>query len=287
MKRNVNFAAFLAATLLMAGCNFFSPQEDTGVQLLQVENQAYSTELAAIQATATTISDRLLVTLAFAQTAVRNVDMQSTRIASTMIAGGAAMVDAAGITPIAPTAMPQTNGQSLPAVPGSSNTFVTPIVIGEGSARGSISLDATPIITPIQQPTAAVAAESTQAVVASGEANLTNITVTNAVGADDCPMGARSEFDPAQDTTIYITAVGNNLTSANVVSSRWLVDGTEAVVYDWSPSGEVNGACIWFYITPEAIDFTPGNWSVELSVDGVIAGTGTFTITGDTMTEGG
>lgn len=283
MKQIANVAVILAAALL-AGCNFFSPQEDTGVQLLQVENQGYSTELAAIQATATTISDRLLVTLAFAQTAVRSVDMQSTRIASTMIAGGAGLVDAAGITPIAPTPLPQ-SGEALPAVPGGSNPFVTPVVIGEGSARGSINLDATPVITPIPQPTAVVVTP----IAPDGtiQSSLTNITVTNAVGADDCPVGSRSEFNPAQDTTIYVTAVGNNLTPANVVTSRWLLDGVEMVSYNWSPSGNVNGACIWFYITPEAVAFAPGNWSVELSVDGVTAGTGAFTIVGDAMSEGG
>lgn len=279
MKRKMNVAAFLAAALLLAGCNFFSPQEDTGVQLLQVENQAYSTELAAIQATATTFSDRMLVTLSFAQTAIRSVDLQSTRIASTMIAGGAPQVDAAGITPVAPTPREQNGGNALPSVPGGSNPFVTPIVIGEGSARGSISLDATPVITPIPQPTAI----DVTPIADSTTANLTNITVTNAVGADDCPTGARSEFDPTRDTTIYITAVGNNLTPANVISSRWMFNGTEVVFYDWSPSGNVNGACIWFYITPEAVDFTPGNWTVELAVDGALAGTGTFTIVGDAM----
>jgi hypothetical protein len=279
MKYLAIFALILAAALLMAGCNFFSPQEDAAVQLLQVENQAYSTDLAALQATATSISDRLMVTLAFAQTAVRSVDLQSTRIASTLISGGVGVVSAAGITPIAPTPRPPSEGDALPAVPGGSSPFVTPVVVGEGSARGSISLDATPVITPIPAPVTPTPDPTLP--------SLTNITITGEVGADDCPTAPRAEFNPAQDTTIYITALASNLTAANVVSSRWLLNGAEAVFYDWSPSGEVSGACIWFYITPEAVAFTPGSWSVELSVDGTVVGTGTFTITGEVMSDGG
>ena len=74
------------------------------------------TQIAAVRATATVNADRLMVTLENAQTAVGNVDLQSTRIAATLIAQGMPFVDASEITPVIPTAAPQSdNGSADPA----------------------------------------------------------------------------------------------------------------------------------------------------------------------------
>jgi hypothetical protein len=265
----------------LSGCNFFTPP-DNAVQLVQTENETYTTQIAAVQATATYASDRLMLTMEFAQTAVRNVDAQSTRIASTLIVRGTMVVDSSNITPIAPTQRAATEGQVAPTPTGVSGQVVAPIVVGEGSARGSIDLpEPTPVLTALPQITPNVNNSNDT----GSSPSLSNVTLSGAVGGDDCPVSPSSQFS-AQDESIYVTAVGNNLTPNNLITSRWMFNGTQVATYDWSPPGNVNGACIWFYITQEGVEFTPGNWGVELTIDGNAAGGASFTIVGETMTEG-
>ena len=99
---------------------------------------------------------------------------------------------------------------------------------------------------------------------------LYNITMSSAVGADDCPTNPSNSFTTAT-TEIYVTARAANLGPGSTIVSRWLLEGAEVVNYDWSPSFEIADACIWFYITPSAVEFTPGSWSVELLLDGAPA----------------
>jgi hypothetical protein len=287
----------------IGACNFFAP--DTSVQLLEAENQAFSTQIADVRATATTMGDFMLATQQVAQTAIRAVDLQSTRIAATLVARGTLVIDTSAIIPMTPTPLPidaiiGANGAASGGVDSAAVNpqLVTPIVIGDGAARGSIPIAPTPALfatpTPIPglaplNPSANVPpTDANAAVPAAGNASgagapaLTNVAFSSSVGADDCPISPTTSFSSAA-TSIYVSAVGQNLTSSNVVASRWLLDGTEQVVYTWSPSAPVNGACIWFYITPEGVPFTPGSWSVELTLDGTVISTTGFTISGDGM----
>ncbi|MDZ4767246.1 MAG: hypothetical protein SGI73_22110 [Chloroflexota bacterium] len=280
---------------LLGACNFFAPE--TSVQLLDTENQAFSTQIADVRATATTLSDFLLATQQVGQTAVRAVDQQSTRIASTLVARGMLVIDSSGIVPIAPTplsidaVMAGVNGGDSAAF---NPQLVTPMVTGDGAARGSIAVGPTPALvaspTPIPgfaplNPTTPPNLPAVDNRAGNGAPALTNVAFSSSVGVDDCPISPTTTFSGSA-SSIYVSAVGQMLTSSNVVSSRWLLDGVEQVIYTWSPSALVDGACIWFYITPEGVPFTPGSWSVELTIDGATVSTSGFTIEGDAMSDG-
>ncbi len=269
--------AFLV--LILSACNFFAPE--TSVQLLEEENKAYSTQIAQIRASATAYGDRLIATEQIAQTAVRAVDLQSTRIASTLIARGTAVIDSSGIVPLTPTPLPME--AIIEGVSGANNPvinpqLITPMVTNDGAARGSVFVASTPIVTPLPQveaalmPTPAAQPDTTQP-------TLTAIQFSSSVGADDCAVNPTANFSAAA-SSIYVSARAFNLSSANTVTSRWFYAGTQQVSYDWSPAGSVNDACIWFYITPAAVAFSPGAWSVDLLIDGSLIASASFTIMG-------
>lgn len=268
MKRFAQMMVFVAAGGLLAACNFFTQPADLQTENLQ--NELAQTQIAAVRATATMNADQILITLESAQTAVAAVNLQSTRIASTLIAGGMSFVDASLITPEAPVAeAPTQNPNSLPQI---ANPLLTP-----GAAQGDSQLS------PATQPAEGV--QPTSAPGNSGSTGLSNITVTDQVGSDDCPIGSQSSFS-STTAEIYVTAVGNGIASTATLDSIWRMNGTDIQTYTWSPGFAVNGACIWFRLPSSEVEFTPGNWSVELLVDGVSAGSPTpFTITSDTPTE--
>jgi hypothetical protein len=265
--------AFLA--LILGACNFFAPE--TSVQLLEEENKAYSTQIAEVRASATAYSDRLLATEQIAQTAVRAVDQQSTRIASTLIARGTAIVDASGIIPLTPTPLPievVIEGASAANNPVINPQLITPVVTNDGAARGSVFVASTPAVTPLPQVEAAV---SSPAPPDPDQPTLTAVQLSSSVGADDCAVNPTTSFSTAA-ASIYVSARARNLTPAHVVTSRWFYNGAQQVSYDWSPPRRVDDACIWFYITPAATAFSAGTWSVDLLIDGSLIASASFNI---------
>ncbi|MBE2269702.1 MAG: hypothetical protein IAE80_15810 [Anaerolinea sp.] len=255
---------WIGAALALSACNFFSQPAD--LQTENLENQVANTEIAAVRQTATVNADRLLITLAYAQTSVSVLNQQGTRIASTLVAAGMLMVDTSGITAVAPTPNPGGNpGANPPAGAPAGGSLITPIV-GEGAARSNIEIQQPPSPTPL----------------ATADPNvprLGNFQLAGQVGVDDCPLGATTSFSSTA-TEIYATAIAYNVRSGDLISTRWLRDGTEIATYDWQPSFDIEQACIWFYLPASEVEFVPGNWSVEFTLNGAAAGSPVaFTIT--------
>lgn len=277
----------LATLLTLSGCNFFSQPGDFQTESLQLENA--ETQIAAVRNTATVSADQLLITLEYAQTSVANVELQSTRISATLMAQGTAFIDVGEITfttpepsaldAVAPDgdttieSIPPTQ-PDLPAIanplltPGAAATLsaVTPQGgAGEGAARGDAPLvpqTPSPVIaSPTPDPNAPT---------------LTQIALSTTVGADDCPTNATTSFSSGA-AGIYIGAVAQNVTAGTTLSSTWYLEGSQIAFYDWTPDFAINGACVWFYLpaeeASEAGGFLPGNWSVELAVNGLRVGT--------------
>lgn len=270
------FGGSTVASLLLSACNFFNQPADLQTESLQ--NELAQTQIAAVRATATVNADRVLITLESAQTAVGNVNLQSTRIASTLIAGGMAFVDASAITPVAPvqdmnmaTSTPNSQIANPLLTPGA------PVVNSGGAAQGDTSLIQTTPTAPADQNANNVPADP-------NAANLTNITLTDTVGADDCPVAAANVFTEST-TEIYVTAVGNNISAGTTIDSTWWLNGNQMQYYSWTPDFAVNGACIWFRLPASEVTFTPGNWTVDLTIGGAAAGSASFTIEGTTPNE--
>src|SRR5689334_16151050 len=134
MKRLPQLILTLGMGVFLSACNFFTQPADLQTENLQ--NEQAETQIAAVRATATVNADQLLITLENAQTAVGNIDLQSTRIASTLIASGMAFVNASDITPVLEATQPAEGGN--PNVPQIANPLLTPNapqVSGSGSAQ--------------------------------------------------------------------------------------------------------------------------------------------------------
>ena len=260
------------AAVLLSGCNFFTQPVD--LQTENLENEVAQTQIAIVRATATVNADRLMITLEGVQTAVGSANLQSTRMASTLIAQGTLIVDASGITPVYPTAAPQdNNGSPNPPIANPLLTPGAPSVSGDGSAQGDSAL--VPLApTPLAQAT-----------IDPNQPSLFNIALAEQVGSDDCPVNPATSFSSSA-TDIYVVAVANNVPSGTLLSSTWMHDGEQAAHYEWTPDFNVRGACIWFHIPADEVTFTPGNWSVELAINGTPVGAPTlFTITGSTPVQ--
>ena len=93
----------------MSACQFTAP--NSGDQTLIAENATLSTALADIRATATAQTDRMQITLEYAGTIVRSVDVQTERLSATLSANGAP-VDPSLITPAPTSDRPYPTGRA-------------------------------------------------------------------------------------------------------------------------------------------------------------------------------
>ena len=260
MKRFITLVLTLSALISLSACNFFSQPVDLQTENLQ--NEQAGTQIAAVRATATTNADHMLVTLSSAQTAVGEVDQQSTRIVATLIAQGTLIVDASGITPVVPTAAPQADGGSpLPQIANPLLTPGAPQVSAGGSAQGDSAL----------VPTPASNGQNVQSTLDPSGPSLTQITLTEQVGKDDCPVNSVTSFN-ADATDIYVTAVANNVGTSDTLTADFSLAGQSIKTYSWSPGFTIRGACIWFHMPASEVAFSPGSWSVAIAINGTQIG---------------
>jgi hypothetical protein len=266
MKRSHLLVTLLLAALA-SGCNFFAPPAAEQTRI--ADHAATATQIGGLRQTATVQADRLALTLEYAQTAVGAANAQSTRIAATLMATGMPPIDVRNITPLFATPAPDdvrseaSNGSAPPPV-----FAITPIISDSG-AQGNSELLSPPTPAPITEQT-----------IDPDAPHLTDIVITQAVGADDCAVNSTSVI-PTNVEGVYVSAVAHNLTPTNVVVSRWSREGTEMVFYEWSPGFDIEEGCIWFYMPASDVDFTAGNWSVQLELDGSPVGTpAAFTLSG-------
>jgi hypothetical protein len=270
MKRFTSLILIASVLISLSACNFFTQPVD--LQTENLENEQAGTQISMVRATATVNADHMAVTISSAQTAVGAVDQQSTQIVATLVAQGTLIVDPSGITPVIPTLAPQAdNGSPVPQISNPLLTPGAPQVNNQGSAQGDSAL------VPNTQPTAAqqVAQPSANG---SGP-SLTNIALTEKVGKDDCPVNTTTSFSTSA-TDIYVTAVANNVGTSNTLSADFSVNGQSMKTYSWSPKFTIKGACIWFHMPSSDVQFTAGNWTVALAIDGTpIAAPIPFTIT--------
>lgn len=235
--------------VIMSGCGVGA--NSSAEQTLMANNQQMGTDIAIIRATATVEADRVLITIEHAQTLVREVDNQGTRVQSTL--------DSRGL-----------GGASAPIVTGQPNVIENPIFTAPASN------EAAPGLTP----SVVIATASSDA---TGP-QFANVVMSTSVGADDCATGISSSFS-SSNSEIYVVATAVNVPAGTNIVSRWRLEGVEVALHDWTPSFNIETpACIWFYIDQPTTVFTPGNWTVEIEANGSVMSAPTaFTIVGDVM----
>jgi hypothetical protein len=244
MARPMRYACSGFIILLLAACSGPSNVEQT----LVAENQSLSTQIADIRATATVAADRLQITQEYVQTEVSHVDDQNLNLVATLIERGTPTEAIGGITPFtAPNPLPTQPADAV--LPALTEEAVTQNTNPQGTPEAS---------TPASTATVA------------GPPRLSNIVTAEAVDANDCAVNPTSTFSTGTEQ-IYVVAVAAALQpGSTVVTSRWRQEGTEVVTFDFSP--EFGEGCLWFFIDQTDITFTPGNWSVELEINGGLVG---------------
>jgi hypothetical protein len=249
--RNILRHALLCLLAVLAACEAAPPPAE---QTLIANNQLWGTQLAEIRGTATVAYDRLNQTAETAATGVAAVEVQRVALGATLVNAGAD-----------PTLVTQ-----YEAGPG--GVLIVPTA---AAARDEQPLPVDPFAAP--PPTPTVGPTATVGPVAVNGATLTNIVTSVGVWQDDCALEPQTSFTTAAPT-IYVITNANNVQPGMNISSRWMDNGAEIAVYDFTPDFPINGNCIWFYIDASAITFTPGSWTVDLAIDGTVVGTAQFSI---------
>ena len=95
--------------------------------------------------------------------------------------------------------------------------------------------------------------------------------------ASGCSSGLVSQFSPSADR-IFVTARVMDLQSGTLFEVDWLFNGRSVYRVEWRADFSRLSVCIWFYATPVAFPFNPGNYAATLYVDGEALGTTEFSI---------
>lgn len=95
--------------------------------------------------------------------------------------------------------------------------------------------------------------------------------------ASGCSSGPVSQFRPSAER-IYVTARVTALQSGTLFEVDWLFNGRSVYRVEWLADFSRSSVCIWFYATPVAFPFTPGNYTATLYADGEAQGTAEFSI---------
>jgi hypothetical protein len=196
---------------------------------LVAEHAALSTQVADARSTATYAADRLFQTVEFIGTRLANAEIQRDVLATTLQALG---VDPARVTP----------GVFLPTPPPAAaqgGGLITP-----GAGGGAV-----PLLTP------------------AGGPILYGVVTAEGVGENDCALASVNAF-AATTPNIYVVATAANIEPGMTLTSRWFAGDEERSTFDFTPDFAIAQNCVWFFLTPEDTEFTPGNWSVQLELNG-------------------
>lgn len=240
------------------------PSDPAPAQTAAALHPTLATEVAIARTTATFEADRRALTQEAAADGLSRAAGRQSRIINTLEALDQPRPDVRQITP---AAFPTSPIQATP----------TPDII---SVAGGVTLAAPtvdPNITPTLTlpPTDIPPATNT---LAPDAPRLAGVTTSTGVDSNDCPQNPTSVFS-ATSTEIYVGATAFNMSVGDIISSRWVKDGSEVAYYEFAPDFEINGACIWFFVDQTDFTFTTGStYTIDLSINGVNAQTVSFTI---------
>lgn len=235
---------WLLMALLAAACSGGSSNTEL---TLVAQNLALATQIADVRSTATVEADRLRVTAVYIETAVAQSQTQNQRLSATIQALGG---NSALVAPISASLTPAFGAN--PA--GAEATVDAAMPAGDQTAAAATSTPRTPA--------------------------LFNAVTARGVGANDCALASVTSFTTA-DTNIYIVATASNITPGTMLASRWYLEGSQVIAHDFTPDFAIDQNCVWFYIDSTETAFTPGNWTVQLEINGQPAGEPVaFTISG-------
>ncbi len=111
-------------------------------------------------------------------------------------------------------------------------------------------------------------------------ATFASATTATGVRQDDgCPQDNVNQFPPSEDE-IYLVVTARDVQPGTTFYSRWR--GPDSQPFDtvsWTPDAPFDEVCIWFFITPGDLAFSPGEWEAQLLADDQVVIRQPFSIT--------
>lgn len=92
-------------------------------------------------------------------------------------------------------------------------------------------------------------------------------TASSVRESDGCAIDSKAQFSTS-DQRIYATTRALNIRAGTQMGVQWGYQGQVAWSESFTVSADDDDFCIWFYIDPATIPFTPGNWTVRLTANG-------------------
>ncbi len=248
MQQKFLVLVMVSSLLLIAACS-----DNSVEQTLAVENAALSTQITDLRITATYQADELKRTEEYVKTAIPQVNRLRDELSSTLQAAG---IDGTAIAQVQPNI-----NYSLATAPATGQASSIPVAPPTNSTPDSLDLSL---------PTLTVS-----------QSGLFNLVLAEGVGSNDCALASTTSF-ASTTAQIYVVATAANITAGSTLGAQWYMDSTLLTTQDFSPKDDINNNCIWFYVEPSDFPFTPGNYRVDLSIDGtpVTGAQASFTIAG-------
>jgi len=107
---------------------------------------------------------------------------------------------------------------------------------------------------------------------------VSNLSTARSTDPDSgCSSGPVTEFS-AKAERIYVTARVTALQSGTLFEVDWQFNALSVYSVEWLADFSRSSLCIWFYATPVAFPFLPGDYAATLYADGAALGTAEFTI---------
>ncbi len=83
----------------------------------------------------------------------------------------------------------------------------------------------------------------------------------------NCADELQSQFSQNAEY-IYITARGLNIRQGMIIEVEWRYETQSVYQENWTIPVDSDDYCLWFFISPAEVAFTPGNWTVQLYAEG-------------------
>jgi hypothetical protein len=113
-----------------------------------------------------------------------------------------------------------------------------------------------------------------------GTVYLEATTATRVSDKDGCAEDSVTTFTPSSER-IYMVVEAQNVKAGITYYTRWLYGGENRFeTVTWVSDADYEELCIWFYVTPADMFFTPGSWQVQLIADQLATISRSFTVEG-------
>jgi hypothetical protein len=113
-----------------------------------------------------------------------------------------------------------------------------------------------------------------------GQMRFVQVGTAGQIDTDRCFVAHQTFFRDGDVNIIYITGLALNLRAGTVVRADWRYG--DQIVYSnaWTAPQSVDGQCFALEMRPSNAPFLPGNWTVNLFINGDVSNTASFTIIG-------